>query len=203
MGSGLGTFSQIVTGLPAATLIYYKAYATNQAETGYSGELSFTTASEPTVQATNVQFPNVSGSGVRITWTRGDGEGVVVVMRLDANGIAPPVDGTDYTANPEFGNGDQIGSSLNYIVYEGSGTSAWVNKLTPNTAYSVAVYEYAGTGVNIDYLLTTPAEGTQTTPDYAVHNYDYRVDCGNCHDHGSFGARDVELKTICETCHND
>ena len=82
-----------------------------------------------------------------------------------------------------------------------------VGSLTPNTAYSVAVYEYAGTGVNIDYLLAPPAvgtnEGTQTTPDYAVHNYDYRVDCGNCHDHGSFGARDVELKTICETCHND
>ena len=54
IGSGTGTFSNTVGGLPSGTLIYFKAYATNAAGTSYSTpESSFTTltASLPTVTA--------------------------------------------------------------------------------------------------------------------------------------------------------
>ena len=204
MGSGTGGFSQTVTGLPAASTIFWKAYGTNSVATGYSAEESFSTLSEPTVQATNLSFATLAGRSMRLTWTRGNGEGVIVTMRLDTIPTpTAPQDGDDYTANSDFTLAPELPvNSQNFVVYEGSGTSVTVTGLTMSTGYSVAVYEYAGTGANIDYLVTTPAEGSASTTDYAVHNYDYGVDCGNCHDHGSFNSRDTELKAICETCHN-
>ena len=49
-GSGLGLFTTLVSSLPPGTEIFFKAYATNSADTAYSGELSFTTLVDlPTV----------------------------------------------------------------------------------------------------------------------------------------------------------
>lgn len=42
-GTSLGTFSDTLTGLPAGTLIYYDAYATNGVGTSYGGDQTFTT----------------------------------------------------------------------------------------------------------------------------------------------------------------
>ncbi|MBD3647632.1 MAG: cytochrome c3 family protein, partial [Pseudomonadales bacterium] len=71
------------------------------------------------------------------------------------------------------------------------------------TSYTVAIYEYAGTGVDTDYLQLNPAEATQITTDYAIHNQDFNVNCTECHNaHSQWFARGTELKGICETCHN-
>ena len=203
MGSGLGTFSQIVSGLPAATQIFWKAYGTNSVATGYSGEESFTTASEPTVQASNLVFDTIAGRSVRMTWTRGDGDGVIVVMRLQATAKTDPQDGDDYTANTDYSLAPELPvNSENFVVYKGPVNNIVINGLMMTTAYSVAVYEYAGTGANVDYLLTAPAEGNVTTTDFAVHNYDWGADCDDCHNHGSWMPAGDELKATCETCHN-
>jgi hypothetical protein len=45
IGAGIGTFSQTVSGLPAATTIYVRAFATNTVDTAYGTEISFTTPS--------------------------------------------------------------------------------------------------------------------------------------------------------------
>ena len=51
--------------------------------------------------------------------------------------------------------------------------------------------------------MTTPAEANQPTTDFRVHNYDYGLNCNDCHNgHGAFLPRDAALKTTCETCHN-
>ncbi|MBF4465046.1 T9SS type A sorting domain-containing protein [Flavobacterium sp. LC2016-12] len=42
-GTGIGTFSATITGLPSATLIHYRAYSTNSAGTSYGTELTLTT----------------------------------------------------------------------------------------------------------------------------------------------------------------
>ena len=47
------------------------------------------------------------------------------------------------------------------------------------------------------------AEASQATSDTQVHNYDFGIDCDSCHNHGSFMARDTELKNVCVTCHTD
>ncbi len=202
MGSGLGSFSQTVSGLPGGTQIYWKAYGTNSVATGYSAEESFSTLSEPTTPATAIVFERVAGSSMVITWTRGDGDGSLLVMRLAATGKTDPQDGDEYAANEEYPAAPELPfNSQNYAVYAGSAGRAWITGLTQNTAYSFAVYEYGGSGTGIDYLLTTPAEATGSTTDYAVHNYDYRVDCNDCHNHGSFRPVGDELKATCETCH--
>ena len=203
IGSGTGTFSRSITGLPAATQIFWKAYGTNAVATGYSAQETFTTLSEPTVQASNLAFPTLAGRSMRITWTRGNGEGVIVVMRLQATGRVSPQDGNDYVADTDFTLATELpGNSGNFVVYKGPGTSVNVNGLTMSTNYTVAVYEYAGTGANSDYLLTPLVEGSATTTNYAVHNYDWGVNCDDCHNHGTFGARGPELKAVCESCHN-
>ncbi|MDH3777362.1 MAG: cytochrome c3 family protein [Gammaproteobacteria bacterium] len=202
MGTGTGVFSQTVSGLPAATPIFWKAYGTNSVATGYSAEESFSTLSEPTLQASNLNFATIAGRSVRMTWTRGNGEGVIVVMRLQTTGRTDPLDGNDYTANTDFTLAPELPvSSQNFVVYKGPATSVTATGLTMTTNYSVAVYEYAGTGGNVDYLQSLPVEGDVTTTDYAVHNYDWGVDCDDCHNHGTWMERGDGLKAVCETCH--
>lgn len=47
IGSGSGSFNATVSGLPASTLIYVRAYATNSVNTSYGNEISFTTLVAP------------------------------------------------------------------------------------------------------------------------------------------------------------
>jgi hypothetical protein len=207
MGSGTGLFSQLVTGLPLGTTIFYEAYATNSVDIGYSGELTFDTLSEPTVQASNISFPQVASKSMRISWTRGNGTGVIVVMRLGSRQSTFPQDGDDYLANADFTVAPPLtGSTDHKVVYQGSGTSILVTGLLENTLYSVVLYEYGGTGVDTEYLLADDPQGTnssdQSTNDVPVHNMDYGVDCDNCHKHGGFGTNgDAGLIVSCQNCH--
>jgi uncharacterized repeat protein (TIGR01451 family) len=62
-----------------------------------------------------------------------------------------------------FGSGSQIGSG-NYVVYKSGGSnSVTATGLTPNTTYSVAVYEFNGSNGTENYLTTSPATGNQAT----------------------------------------
>jgi predicted CxxxxCH...CXXCH cytochrome family protein len=100
-----------------------------------------------------------------VNWTRGNGSGVIVLMKAASAVNSDPVDGnyTGYTANAAFSSGTQIGTG-NYVVFKGTGTNVPVTGLTDGTTYHVAVFEYAGTvdtsGVDqgTNYLLT-PAMG--------------------------------------------
>ena len=164
-GTTTGVFTHGRTGLSAGTKIFYRGYATNSAGTGYSPAGSFYT--EPLTQASGVNFTAVSTTGMTVNWIRGDGDGVIVLMKAGAAVNADPADGTytGYVANPAFGSGTQIGTG-NYAVYKGPLTSVAVTGLNPGTTYHVAVYEYTGTvntsGVNqgTNYK-PTPATGSQ------------------------------------------
>jgi hypothetical protein len=203
-GTTTGVFSHTVL-LPAGTTIYYRAYATSIIGTGYSAEDSFTTETEPTVQASNITFPQVAGGSMRIAWTRGNGDGCIVVLRLTATDITAPLDGDDYAANTDYTLAPELPvSSQNYVVYKGASSYLLVTGLGQSVSYSVAIYEYAGTGAGTDYLQLDPAVATRTTTDTLVHNMDYGINvCTKCHNaHGGFFyARDTELKAVCETCH--
>jgi hypothetical protein len=203
IGEGTGPFSATVS-LPPASTIYFEAYATNAAGTAYSDDnRSFPTGTEPTTQATIAAFANIAGTSVRITWARGNGEGVIVVLRETGTTLVDPQDAIDYAYNIDYTAAPEIpGNSQNFVVYKGAATSAWVTGLTMSTAYSVAVYEYAGSGASTDYRQTLPAEANDVTKDYASHNYDYRVDCTQCHG-GHFGVipRGDAQKDKCVNCH--
>jgi predicted CXXCH cytochrome family protein len=166
-GTATGIFTQTRTGLTPGALLYYRGYATNSVGTGYSPDGSFYT--EPATQASSMNFTSVGVDNMTINWTRGSGAGVIVLMKAVSAVDSNPLDGTytGYSANTAFGSGTQIGTG-NYVVYMGTGTSVTVTGLIPNTAYYVAVYEFAGlvdtAGDNqgTNYKLT-PATGNQTT----------------------------------------
>ncbi|OXB00905.1 hypothetical protein B0A72_19260 [Flavobacterium pectinovorum] len=52
IGTGTGTFSNVITGLPPATTIHFRAYATNSGGTGYGSDLTFTTGAALSTSST-------------------------------------------------------------------------------------------------------------------------------------------------------
>jgi hypothetical protein len=121
------------------TTVYYKAYATNDlAQTtlsvepaATSGQESFTTLTQPTEQASNVTFPQESGAAMRISWTRGNGTGVIVVMRLATEGRTDPQDGDDYLPSQDFSAcpAELPTNSGNCVVYKGTAGGVLVTDL--------------------------------------------------------------------------
>jgi len=66
-------------------------------------------ASEPTTQATNVGFTNVTATSMTVSWTNGNGAARIVVAKEASPVDFVPVDGTTYTPNPAFGSGTPLG----------------------------------------------------------------------------------------------
>jgi hypothetical protein len=203
-GPFISTVGDDEAALPTGVLVYFQAYATNTYGTTFSAIQSFTPTSAGPVQASNITFPNASGKSMRISWTRGDGDGSIVIMRQDPpDSRVDPVDGVDYPANADYLNPPpEIGTSNNFVVYKGSDDSVWVTGLSLSTTYSVAIHEYTGTGASTVYLVDPlPAEADKATTNVPVHNEDNKVNCVDCHSHGSFFVHEEELKVVCETCH--
>jgi len=148
------TFIVSATGLPTATTIYYRGYATSANGTGYSTNDTFLTlTTPPTIQASNVQFKNVQGGAMTVNWTRGNGTSCIVLVSAGSAVSSDPVAGQTYTANANFGSGSPMGTG--YVVYSGTGTNVSLLALAPGTTYYVAVYEFNGSGGTQNYL--TPA----------------------------------------------
>lgn len=110
---------------------------------------------QPTTQASQVIFSNVTTTQFDVSWTNGNGASRAVFVLAGNAGAASPVDNTTYSANTTFGSGDQIGSSGWYCVYNSTGTTVTVTGLTPGTTYRVMVVEYNGSGGSELYLTST------------------------------------------------
>lgn len=95
-----------------------------------------------TLKPSNFKVSSYSSSSATLSWTRGTGDGVIVVARKGAAVSYTPVRGTSYSGNTVFGNGDALGGTANYVVYKGTGTSATITGLTANTAYHFMIWEY-------------------------------------------------------------
>lgn len=163
-----GTGSTVtVAGLTTGTSYTFDIYEYNGSTvtanygTNFSGAKS-TMAAEPTVQATNVTFTNVSATGFKINWTLGNGATSIVLVKDVTAVDSDPVDGTTYTANAAFGSGTQIGTG-NYVVYKATLATITVTGLTDGHTYHVAVYSFNGSGGLENYLTTSPATGSQFT----------------------------------------
>jgi hypothetical protein len=146
------------------------AYSTNAGATwvGIDGEpfmmeVSATRAA-PEDQANNLTFSSVAQSQMTVSWTRGDGDDVLIVAHQGSAVDSNPVDGADYTASPTFKSGSQIGTG-NYVVYKGTGTSVAVTGLTASATYHFRAYEYndAGGGPTYNTATATGNPNSRTT----------------------------------------
>ena len=99
----VGAFTTNATGLTPATQYSYRGYAQNANGIGYSPVGTFyALQNEPTVQATGVTIANAQRSYFTLSWTRGNGDNCIVVVRAGSAVDAAPVDGTTYTTGVEL-----------------------------------------------------------------------------------------------------
>jgi hypothetical protein len=116
---------------------------------------------QPLVQTSNLTFTNLQSTSVTANWTKGSGEGRIVIVK-QGSAAGAPSDGVGYNPNAAFGQGSNINGS--YVVYKDAGSSINITKLLPNHTYYFAVYEYNGSGSGTEYLQTPVLTGSITTP---------------------------------------
>ncbi|MFN3404242.1 MAG: immunoglobulin domain-containing protein [Cytophagaceae bacterium] len=117
---------------------------------------------EPTQPASSITFSSVTANSFTINWSNGNGSGRLVLVKSGSAVNSLPVDYNTYTANSVFSSGAQLGTG-NYAVYSGSGNSVTLTGLSASTTYHVAIFEYAGSGSETNYLTSTYPTANQTT----------------------------------------
>ncbi|MFN4124028.1 MAG: GEVED domain-containing protein, partial [Flavobacteriales bacterium] len=103
----------------------------------------------PTVSSSALNFtPGITNINAT-SWTRGNGDGgVLVVARLNTTAAVAPTSGDNYTANANFGSGSSTGAG-NFVVYNGNAANPSVNitGLNPGADYRLDFYEYNSAGI--------------------------------------------------------
>lgn len=153
----------LVTGLSPETTYHYAVfeYANSGIESAYRTTnpavgSQTTWATEPTVQASVLNFTVVGATNLHLKWTNGNGTRRLVLGKLGSAVDAIPVDGTTYAADATFGNGTALGAD-NFVVFGSTIDSVVVTGLNMNSTYHFSVFEYNGTGGIQNYLTSSPA----------------------------------------------
>ncbi len=140
-----------VTALSPATQYYFAVFEYNGSgvTTEYLTSNFLTanaaTSAVPTVQVSNAAFANVTNNSVNVTWTSGNGQRCLIVVREGAAVNADPVNSQPYAVSSVFGSGATTGAD-NYTVYSSTGTNTSVTGLKAGTTYYFAFYEFNGSG---------------------------------------------------------
>ncbi len=136
-GSGIGSFSRGITGLPTGTTFYIRAYATNSIGTAYGNQIvasTLTLATLTTIAATGI----TSGKAISGGNITSDGGSTIT-----SRGV---VWGT--TANPTISGNKTIDGT-------GSGTfNSNLSSLIPNTTYHVRAYAISAAGTSYGNEIT-------------------------------------------------
>lgn len=140
-----------VTNLDSATtyrtmVIEYNNSAGSEAyltDTATGNPVNQATEGAPTVQATNVFSSVVGTTTMTLDWTRGDGDKITLFAKEDATSGEPsPVEDAVYSADANFGDGDEIAISGWFCIYDGTDTTVNLTGLTPETDYRIMGVEY-------------------------------------------------------------
>ncbi len=119
-------------------------------------------ASLPLTQAGEVIFSDVGTHSLTVSWTKGDGDYSLVVIRAEEAVEENPVNGQSYNASTSFGRGTGLGSET-FVVYNGDEEEVEITDLSPGMEYHVAIYSFNGSGSSENYLTEEPARGSQIT----------------------------------------
>ena len=97
----------------------------------------------PSAAGNSFLFQSVTTTSMNVSWTNGNGQKRMLAVRAGSAVNAVPVNGTSYSANPQFGVDAQLGTA-NYIVLNSTTNSVTITNLQPNTIYYFALFEYNG-----------------------------------------------------------
>ena len=141
-GNGTNT-TRSASGLSGSTIQIKIAYwgTSSTGSMRHDNVLVVGTVSYPSLPPSNPSLSNYTGTNIDLSWTNGNGDRVLVLAVENGTSIIDPVKGTSYSANTTFGAGSTTGAG-NYVVYEGTGTSATIGGLNPGVDYDFAVYSY-------------------------------------------------------------
>ncbi|MFY8020396.1 MAG: T9SS type A sorting domain-containing protein [Bacteroidia bacterium] len=118
--------------------------------------------STPTINASNIQFANITPISMTVYFTKGNGSRRLLVGRQGEAVTATPSDGNDYTSSPSFGLGSTIGSG-NYVISNAADTFVNITGLNIGTNYYFSLYEGNGIGSYVKYNNTNVASASQST----------------------------------------
>jgi hypothetical protein len=120
--------------------------------------------STPTTPSSNLVVVPTSSVSADISWTAGDGNRQLVVLKESSNPVEfRPDDCEYYRLNREFGAGKDFDG--NFVVFGGSTGQVSVTGLSENTSYDVYVFEYnKSVGRAQNYLRNNFLQGSFSTP---------------------------------------
>lgn len=134
-----------INDLEGNTTYYFRAYEYNKSGSKFCYgnsylEFSFTTScTKPENKVTNA-FISGETNGTTLTWTNGDGEKRLVIVRPDNSSSTSPNDDQAYTADSNYGSGASVGQG--FAVYNGNSNSCTINNLASSTYYRADFFEY-------------------------------------------------------------
>lgn len=124
----------------------------------------------PDIPVSDISASSITKTSMDISWTRGNGDGVLVVARHDTAIYELPDQGTDYTDDSEFGVGDQIAAGT-YVVYNGTGEQVSLSGLEHTSDYHIAFFEYFSDG----YCYENQPRSTVFSTEAEIHNITVNV----------------------------
>ncbi len=132
----------------------------------------------PTQQVSNASFEDVGASSMVVKFDRGSGSARMVIAREGTLVNVEPVDATTYTANGNFGQGQNLGSG-NFVVFNGTAEEFEFSNLDPSSTYHFAFFEYT---INQDdelYVLPGYAASVETPspPTVIPSDFSYSRPC--------------------------
>lgn len=180
-----GTFTlyvRVKDGAPVGAYSNHSITIVNNSQTTtlcFSGTVS--AQAGPTSQASSFTSSSVASTTATVGWTRGNGDGVLVVAKAGSAPTTDPTDGTNYTANASYGSGTSLSGGS--VVYKGTGTSVNLTNLSSSTTYHFAIYEYktnctkynatqltgnltTASASNNDPVISAPNSGSAYTANY-------------------------------------
>jgi hypothetical protein len=190
IGSGAGTFSNTVSGLTANTLYHFRSYAINATGTSYGTDLTFTTATAPSVTtspsssgvcaAGNTSFTvAASGSSLTYRWQVNTGSGYTNISNggVYTNATTATLNITGATAGMSGYMYRCVVTGVCSLTATSSGATLTVNSLPSITSHPSASTVCASSNTSF----TVAASGTSLT-------YQWQVNTGSGYNNVSNGG---------------
>ncbi|MFN5416612.1 MAG: T9SS type A sorting domain-containing protein [Flavobacteriia bacterium] len=163
------TFTKILTNGSTSLIVRVSHYGTNGSSLSFHDNVRVVGTAPsctPASQASSFSLTSETATTATLSWTNGaSSNGTVIVARPTASVSEPIANGITYLgslpANSSYGT-TQIGTSGNYVVYKGSGTSATITGLSASTNYTFVAYSYTS-GTDDCYNITSAPSIAMTT----------------------------------------
>lgn len=138
-----------ISGLDPASNYYFRIfeYDGTGSSTSYLtsnfAAVNGSTAITPTVQSSSFSTINLAANSLTLQLTPGNGRARLIIGKKQTAVDAIPADFTSYTANSDFGSGQDLANG-NFVLASTTETMVNVHQLEGGTTYHFAVFEYNG-----------------------------------------------------------